>query len=82
MRFEPLTKLKKQNGLESFKNALKKCSRAKLYYPLKTFDFEAYMGCIEQIRKELLPDFSINELGYLIYLYYWLEDKRNLAQPD
>jgi hypothetical protein len=82
--FNPLQKLKEAShgqfdAPQCFKDVIKDYPRDKVYYRLDTFDFEEYIACIKAMQNLFLPDFSVNELGYLFYLYYWLEDKRKIA---
>lgn len=74
-KFDPVRKLKDCNGTEVFKEAMKDQDKALLYYPLDTFCFMEYSKVINSIQMAL-TEFSFNEIGYLIYFYYWLEENR------
>lgn len=87
-KFEPIQSLRDANdgdpdaNIALFKNIMQKhADRANTYYPLETFDFTAFMELIG-ILQEDFPALSLNELGYLIYLFFWLEDQKEVANQN
>ena len=74
-KFDPVQRLKDSEKQLTFKRLMANQDKVKLYYPLDTFCFVEYSRVVNLIQMEL-TDFSFNEIGYLVYFYYWLRENR------
>ena len=88
-KFEPIQSLRDANdgdpdaNIALFKNIMQKHGdRTKMYFPLETFDFPAFISLVDILKKAFPSALSLNEIGYLIYLFFWLEDQKGLANQN